>query len=61
MSNLVKINEVENKPKNAEEAIKEGWKTEKKMYEAADVCRDTFNHFLSDVRNAKCYIRENKL
>ena len=33
-------------------AIKAGWRTAKEMYEAAGVCRDTFNEFLSDVRNA---------
>lgn len=52
MLELVKSNEVENKPKNVEEAIKAGWRTAKEMYEAADVCRDTFNQFLSDVRKA---------
>ena len=44
--------ELENKPKNAEEAIKAGWRTAKEMYECAGVCRDTFNEFLSSVRKA---------
>ena len=44
--------ELENKPKNAEEAIKAGWKTAKEMYECAGVCRDTFNEFLSAVKKA---------
>ena len=35
MLELVKSNEVENKPKNVEEAIKEGWKTAKEIYECA--------------------------
>lgn len=52
MSNLVKTNELENKPKNVEEAIKAGWKTSEEMYTTAGVCRDTFNQFLSDVKNA---------
>ena len=43
--------ELENKPKNAEEAIKAGWKTAKEMYECAGVCRDTFNEFILEVRN----------
>ena len=52
MKELVKSNELGNKPKNVEEAIKSGWKTAKEMYEAAGVCRDTFNQFLSAVRKA---------
>ena len=44
--------ELENKPKNAEEAIKAGWKRAKEMYECAGVCRDTFNEFLSAVKKA---------
>ena len=52
MKELVKSNEVENKPKNVEEAIKAGWKTAKEMYECAGVCRDTFNEFILAVRNA---------
>ena len=52
MKDLVKSNEVENKPKNVEEAIKAGWKTAKEMYECAGVCRDTFNEFILAVRNA---------
>ena len=49
-SNLT--NKIESKPTNVEEAINAGWKTTKEMYEAACVCRDTFNQFLSDVRKA---------
>ena len=52
MKDLVKSNEVENKPKNVEDAIKEGWKTAKEMYKCAGVCRDTFNEFILEVRNA---------
>lgn len=52
MKDLVKSNETENKPKNVEEAIRTGWKTAEEMYECAGVCRDTFNEFLSVVRNA---------
>lgn len=52
MLELVKSNKVENKPKNVEEAIKAGWRTAKEIYEAAGVCRDTFNVFLSAVRKA---------
>ena len=51
MKDLVKTNEVENKPKNVEEAIKAGWKTAKEMYKCAGVCRDTFNEFILAVRN----------
>ena len=43
---------LQSKPSNVEEAINAGWKTTKEMYEEAGVCRDTFNQFLSDVRNA---------
>lgn len=52
MLELAKLNETENKPKNVEEAIRTGWKTAEEMYECAGVCRDTFNEFLSAVRNA---------
>ena len=52
MKDLVKLNETENKPKNVEEAIKAGWKTAKKMYECAGVCRDTFNEFILAVKKA---------
>lgn len=52
MLDLVKSNEVENKPINVEEAIKAGWRTAKEMYECAGVCRDTFNVFLSAIRKA---------
>lgn len=52
MLELAKSNETENKPKNAEEAIKEGWKTAKEIHECAGVCRDTFNEFISVVRKA---------
>ena len=44
--------EVENKPKNVEEAIKSDWRTAKEIYEAAGMCRDTFNEFLIAVRKA---------
>lgn len=52
MLELAKSNETENKPKNAEEAIEEGWKTAKEIHECAGVCRDTFNEFISVVRKA---------
>lgn len=52
MLELAKSNETENKPKNAEEAIKEGLKTAKEIHECAGVCRDTFNEFISVVRKA---------
>ena len=39
MKDLVKSNEVENKPKNVEDAIKAGWRTAKEMCECAGVCR----------------------
>ena len=52
MLELVKSNEVENKPTNVEEAIKAGWRTAKEIYECSGVCRDTFNVFLSAVRKA---------
>ena len=55
--------ELQFKPKNVEEAIKAGWKTAKEIYEAAGMCRDTFNEFLSVVRkvtsekpNSSCVI-----
>ena len=51
MKDLVKSNEVENKPKNVEDAIKAGWRTAKEMCECAGVCRDTFNEFILAVRN----------
>ena len=44
--------ELESKPKNAEEAIKAGWKTAKKMYECACVDRRTWDRFIADIRNA---------
>jgi hypothetical protein len=44
--------ELEIKPKNVKEAIEAGWMTAKEIYEAAGVCRDTFNEFLSVVRKA---------
>lgn len=46
------MKQLETKPKNAKEAIEAGWITAKELYEGAGVCRDTFNEFLSDVRNA---------
>ena len=46
------MKEIESKPINVEEAINAGWKTAKEMYTTAGVCRDTFNQFLSDVKNA---------
>ena len=51
MKDLVKSNEVENKPKNVEDAIKAGWRTAKEMYEAADVDERTWRRFMADVSN----------
>lgn len=44
--------ETESKPANVKEAITAGWKTAKEMYTTAGVCRDTFNEFLLDIKNA---------
>ena len=49
---MFELEKIETKPANVEDAIKEGWRTAKEMYECAGVCRDTFNEFLSAVRNA---------
>ena len=42
--------ELENKPKNAEEAIKAGWKTAKEMYECACVDRRTWDRFIDTIK-----------
>ena len=44
--------ELENKPKNAEEAIKAGWKTAKEMYTTCETSRQTWENFVADIRNA---------
>ena len=50
MKELVKLNEVENKPKNVEEAIKAGWKTAKEMYTTCETSRQTWENFVADIR-----------
>ena len=52
MRELVKSNEVENKPKNVEEAIKAGWKTAEEIYTTADSSRRSWDNFIADVRKA---------
>ena len=52
MKNLVKSNEVENKPKNVEDAIKAGWRTAEEIYTTADSSRRTWDNFVADIRNA---------
>ena len=52
MKELVKTNEVESKPKNAEEAIKAGWRTAKEMYTTCGTSRQTWENFVADIRNA---------
>ena len=52
MKNLVKSNEVENKPKNVEEAIKAGWKTVEEIYTTSNSSRRTWDNFIADIRNA---------
>ena len=42
--------EVENKPKNVEEAIKAGWKTAKEMYTTCETSRQTWENFVADIR-----------
>ena len=49
---VLEIKKEESKPANVEEAIAAGWKTAEELYTTAGVCRDTFNQFLSDVKNA---------
>ena len=44
--------ELENKPKNAEEAIKAGWKTAKEMYTTCETSRQTWENFVADIRNS---------
>ena len=44
--------ELESKPKNAEEAIKAGWKTAKEMYTTANSSKSTWDRFMVDVKNA---------
>ena len=52
MKDLVKSNEVENKPKNVEEAIKAGWKTAEEIYITANSSKRSWDRFIADVRNA---------
>ena len=42
--------ELESKPKNAEEAIKAGWKTAKEMYTTCETSRQTWENFVADIR-----------
>ena len=42
--------ELENKPKNVEEAIKAGWKTAKEMYTTCETSRQTWENFVADIR-----------
>ena len=42
--------ELESKPKNAEEAIKAGWRTAKEMYECACVDRRTWDRFIDTIK-----------
>ena len=44
--------ELENKPKNVEEAIKAGWKTAEEIYTTANSSRRTWDNFIADIRNA---------
>ena len=44
--------ELENKPKNAEEAIKAGWKTAKEMYTTCETSRQTWENFVADIRKS---------
>ena len=52
MKNLVKSNEVENKPKNVEDAIKAGWKTAEEIYITSNSSKRSWDRFIADVRNA---------
>ena len=63
MKDLVKSNEVENKPKNVKEAIKAGWRTGEEMYTTADSSKSTWDRFMVDIRNtiskkpnSRCFI-----
>ena len=44
--------ELENKPKNAEEAIKAGWKTAKEIYTTCETSRQTWENFVADIRKS---------
>ena len=44
--------ELENKPKNVEEAIKASWKTAEEIYTAANSSKRSWDRFIADVRNA---------
>ena len=44
--------ELENKPKNVEEAIKAGWKTAKEMYTTCETSRQTWENFVADIRKS---------
>ena len=52
MKDLVKLNQVENKPKNVEDAIKAGWRTAEEIYTTANSSRRTWDNFIADIRNA---------
>ena len=52
MKDLVKSNQVENKPKNVEDAIKAGWRTAEEIYTTANSSRRTWDNFIADIRNA---------
>ena len=52
MKGLVKTNELENKPKNVEDAIKAGWKTAEEIYITANSSKSTWDRFMVDVKNA---------
>ena len=52
MFEVVKTNETENKPKNAEEAIKAGWRTAKEIYTTCETSRQTWENFVADIRKA---------
>lgn len=52
MKDLVKSNEVKNKPINVEEAIRTGWKTAEEIYTTANSSKSTWDRFVADVRSA---------
>ena len=52
MKDLDKSNEVENNPKNVEDAIKVGWKTAEEIYTTSNSSKSTWDRFMVDVKNA---------
>ena len=52
MKDLVKVNQVENKSKNVEDAIKAGWRTAEEIYTTANSSKRSWDRFIADVRNA---------